>query len=271
MVDLGLRGRVALVTGANNPDGIGAAVARALSREGVRVVIHGFRTGPVPPRIPAEPGPARQVALRAASPEALAADLRDLGAEAEACELDLASPGAATRLLEIAESLMGPVEILVNNAAVAESDRFVDDGSGGGLDTESYDLHFAVNCRTPALLMAETGRRHAARGASWGRIVNISTEGAAGEVGAVSYGASKHALESYARAASWELGSRGLTVNTIAPGPIQTGWIAADLEQALSGQVPRGRIGRPQEVADAVLFLVSDLAGAITGQVIRVG
>jgi len=270
MVDLGLRGRVALVTGANNPEGIGAAIARALAREGAKVVVHGRRSGPVPPKLPVEPGLARVLALQTNPPEEVAESIRAAGGWAAACELDLVPPGSATRLLDVAEAAAGQVDILVNNAAVAEPDSFID-GEVRLLDPESHDLHFAVNCRTPALLTAELGRRHRERGSTWGRVVMVSTDGASGHAGAVSYGASKHALESYARAAAWELGPQGMTVNVVAPGPVQTGWISRELEAVVRPRIPLGRIGHPDEVADAVLFLASDLARWITGEILYVG
>ena len=270
MADLGLRGRVALVTGANNPEGIGAAIARALAREGVKVVVHGHRSGPVPPKLPSEPGLARVLALQTNPPEVVAESIRADRGWATACELDLVPPGAAVRLLELAESLAGPVDILVNNAAVAEPDSFVENDVRV-LDPESHDLHFAVNCRTPALLTAELGRRLRERRAGWGRVVMVSTDGASGHAGAVSYGASKHALESYARAAAWELGPDGITVNVVAPGPVQTGWISGELESVILPRIPLGRIGKPDEVADAVVFLASDMARWITGEILYVG
>ena len=88
-------------------------------------------------------------------------------------------------------------------------------------------MHFAVNSRAVALIMAEYARRNIARGAKWGRIINVSTAGSANFPDEVSYGASKYALESYSRSAATELGPYGITVNIVAPGPTQTGWITA--------------------------------------------
>jgi 3-oxoacyl-[acyl-carrier protein] reductase len=139
------------------------------------------------------------------------------------------------------------------------------------LSPESHDLHFAVNSRATALLMAELARRHAERGARWGRIINVSTDASSAHPGAVSYGASKHALESYSRAAAWELVRYGITVNVVAPGPIQTGWMAASLETQAVSRVPLGRIGLPDDVADVIVFLASEQTRWVTGQTLYVG
>jgi len=135
----------------------------------------------------------------------------------------------------------------------------------------SIDAHFAVNSRAPALLTAELARRHVARGADWGRVITVSTDGASGFSSEISYGASKHAGESFARAAASELGRFGITVNIVSLGPIQTGWIGAELEAVCRRNTPLGRVGHPDDVADAILFLASHQARWITGQLIYVG
>jgi 3-oxoacyl-[acyl-carrier protein] reductase len=139
------------------------------------------------------------------------------------------------------------------------------------LTAESLDRHLAVNARAPALLMAELARRLHARGAGWGRVVNVSTDGARGFATEVSYGSSKHALESLSRAAAKELGRFGITANVVSLGPIQTGWITPELEAQIAAQTPLGRVGRPDDVADVIVFLASQQARWITGQVIHVG
>lgn len=110
-----------------------------------------------------------------------------------------------------------------------------------------------------------------ARGARWGRIVNLSTDGASGFAGEISYGASKHALESYSRAAADELGPFGITANIVAPGPIQTGYITPEVERREAARTPLGRVGQPEDVADVVVFLASEQARWVTGQLLYVG
>ncbi len=145
------------------------------------------------------------------------------------------------------------------------------DNVTGTLTPASIDAHFAVNSRALALMMAEFARRHRARGALWGRIINLSTGGAYVFPGEVSYGASKAALEAYSRSAAKELGQFGITVNVVSPGPTQTGWITPALEDALLPSIPMGRIGQPEDIASAIVFFASEQAGYITGQLLHVG
>ncbi len=112
-------------------------------------------------------------------------------------------------------------------------------------------------------------RRHVRRKADWGRIINISTAGAYVFPSEISYGAGKLALEAYARSAAMELGQFGITVNAVAPGPIQT--VTAELEKELSPTIPLKRIGTPEDVADVLVYLASHQARWVTGQRIFVG
>lgn len=270
MIDPDLQGKVAIVTGANH--GIGAASARALAAQGVAVLLHYLR-------LPAE-GAGRHPA-HAASADAVVQAIRDAGGRAEAFEADLGDPATVPILFDRAEALFGPVEILVNNAAHWKPDTFLPEfayrerlwpaGLLPAVTAASHDRSFAVNSRAIALLIAEFARRHIARGARWGRIVNVSTGGSPGFAGEVSYGASKHGLESYSRAAAAELGRYGITVNIVSPGPIQTGWITPELEERIREKTPLGRVGRPEDVADVVVFLASEQARWLAGQLLHAG
>jgi 3-oxoacyl-[acyl-carrier protein] reductase len=128
-----------------------------------------------------------------------------------------------------------------------------------------------VNARAYALLMAEYVRRYLARVARWGRIINVSTDAAHAHPENVSYAASKHAIESYSRSAACELGKYGITVNVVAPGPIQTGYILPEAEARISQETPLGRVGRPEDVADVIVLLASEQAHWLTGQLLYVG
>lgn len=285
LIDPGLAGAVVVVTGANNPLGIGAGIARAFAAQGARVFLHYLRrtVEPEAGEDPAMPGQARYWAQQARSGEEVAAEIRAAGGEAVAWEGDLADPAVAPRLFDAAEAALGPVSVLVNNAAHSFADTLRPSASltpgerapGGMLvdpiTAESHDRHFAVNSRATALLMAEFARRHAARGSSWGRIVNVSTDGASAFPGEASYGASKHAMESYSRAAALELGRLGITVNVVSLGPVQTGWIPPEQEAEIAAHTPLGRVGRPADVADVVVFLASQQARWLTGQLLYVG
>lgn len=287
MIDPGLQGKVVLVTGANNIFGIGAAIAEAFAAQGASVFITYLRSGPEAFGIDAAtaaaattPGEAFYRARNADAPDAVLGRLLEHGARVGSAEIDLADPGAIPELFDRVEKTLGPVEILINNAAHSVSDSFIpypiaeEDWAGRmrfTVDAESHDQHFAVNSRAVALVMAEYARRHVNRGAVWGRIVNISTDGADCFPGEVSYGASKAALQSYSRSAAVELGQYGITVNVVAPGPIQTGWIPVDAEQPIVADIPLGRMGRPDDVADVVVFLASEQARWVTGQRLFVG
>jgi 3-oxoacyl-[acyl-carrier protein] reductase len=288
MINTGLEDRVVLVTGANH--GIGAATAKAFAAEGARVFINYLRLSPEDYGISEDeanqantPGSAFYRLRQAASADEVVQEIRDSGGQAEAWEADLADPATIPQLLGRAEEAFGPVEVLVNNATHCRTDTFIPQSQldperdlSVGIPTltitaEGHDQHFAVNSRAVALMMAEFACRHVQRAARWGRIINISTDGASAFSGEISYGASKHALESYSRAAADELGPYGITVNILSPGPVQTGYILSELEEKLIPEIPLRRIGQPEDIADVIVFLASEQARWITGQLLYVG
>lgn len=287
MVHTGLQGKVALVTGANH--GIGAATALALASEGAAVFINYLRMPPLGTREDNQegdktaPGLALYNARRALSADAILEALHSQGGKAEALEADLSDPATIPLLFDRAEAAFGPVEILINNADYCVGDTFLPlDLPGmtlrlpGGYEAVTFtasghDQHFAVNSRAVALMMTEFARRHIQRGKQWGRIINISSDGAPAFVHEISYGASKYALESYSRAAAKELGQFGITVNIVSPGPIQTGYITPEMEPQVVDTIPLGRVGQPDDVADVITFLASEPARWLTGQLLFVG
>lgn len=288
MIDTGLKSKVVLVTGANH--GIGAATAKAFAAEGAKVFINYLRLSPEDYGVSEEeanrastPGESFYRAQQTKSADEVVRAIRERGGQAEAWEADLADPAIIPQLFDRLEATFGSVDVLVNNAAHSMSDTFIpqsqlgaEDRSAGGfrmgaVTPESIDQHFAVNSNAVALMMAEFARRHIESGKHWGRIVNVSTDGASGFSGEVSYGASKHALESYSRAAAAELGKYGITVNIVSLGPVQTGWIAPELEQKEVPTIPLGRVGQPEDVADVIVFLASEQARWVTGQLLYVG
>jgi len=283
MIDSGLRNRSVLITGANNPFGIGAAAAEAFARQGARLFLHYFRA-PNQGLAPADiPGDVFYRLQQAMSCNELAARLVAGGTEAHALEADFADPLAPAALFDAAESALGPVEVLINNAAAWASDTFVPAGAPGqnrlvalwtkttAFSADSFARLMSVNAAAPALLMRGFADRHVRQGRNWGRIVNVSTDAAACFPSEVSYGASKLALESLTRSAASELGQFGITVNAVALGPVQTGWITPDLESALLPRIPLRRLGTPEDAADALVFFCSEQARWITGQRIFVG
>ncbi len=282
MIDTGLKNKVVLITGVNNPHGIGAATAKAFATEGAAVFVAYLR-------LPAEvsttivPGEVFYRAQNTKTADEVITAIRERGGKIEAWEADLADPTVIPRLFDRAERAFGPVDILINNAAHCDPDTFIPQSQLGSnsravdefpmstITADKHDRHFAVNSRAVALMMAEYARRHFERGASWGRIINVSTDGASGFSSEVSYGASKHALESYSRAAASELGKYGITVNIVSLGAVQTGWISPELEKEEARHIPLQRVGQPEDVADVIIFFASEQARWVTGQLLYVG
>jgi 3-oxoacyl-[acyl-carrier protein] reductase len=120
-------------------------------------------------------------------------------------------------------------------------------------------------------MMSEYLQRFLKRKATFGRIINTSTDAAHAHTANISYAASKHAIESYSRSAAAEMGKYGITVNIISPGPIQTGYIKPEFEKQIATETPLQRVGHPKDIADVMVFLASEQARWVTGQLIYVG
>lgn len=266
MIDLGLEGKVAVVTGANT--GIGKEISMSLAREGVCVLIHYLGKSEL---IPEERITFEETILRERKEwrEEKALELKNKIIEnsgrAEIFAADLSVETSAQQIIDFAESKFGTVNILVNNAAHCELPDTI-------LETKAstIDRHFSVNTKAAVLLASEFAKRFIASGQKTGRIVNISTDSAQIFASQISYGASKAAVEAYTRSLAIELGQYGITVNTIAPGPIQTGWIDKELESQVIPSIPVKRLGYPSDISSFLLFLVSEQASFVTGQVIKV-
>lgn len=277
MIDPQLDGKVALITGANH--GIGAATARALAAQGAKVFITYYR--PDCPYSEQELEKARRdgvggdrlyQAMQQQSGDVVLNDIRSHGGIAAAHEFDLGEVDNIASLFNLCESELGPVDILINNHTHCVYETFdpalvTDEESGVYLTSaESIDRHFAVNTRACALMMREYLQRYLSREAQSGRIINLTTVLA--HARNISYAASKHALVSYSLSAAQEMGKYGITVNVVCPGATQTGYITPENEPKLTAMTPLRRLGQPEDIADVIVFLASEQAHWLTGQLI---
>lgn len=289
MIDTGLKDKIVLITGANH--GIGAATALAFAQEKARVFLTHLRLSPEEyggvsqeeAEKATESGRAYYYKTLTQKPDEVIKAINDSGGECHGWEADLADPDNIPKLFDKTEKKFGKVDILVNNAAHDRCDTFlpaeelekdplfVGEYPMTTLTPDTHDEHFAVNTRAVALLIKEFAQRFVARQADWGRIINISTDGAYAHPSNVSYGASKFAVESFSRAAAFELGPYGITVNVISPGAVQTGWMTPKLEKEIADSYPLRRIGKPEDIANTAVFFASQQANWITGQVLHVG
>ena len=264
MVDYGLQDRVAIITGTNNPQGIGATTALAFAAQGAKVVlVYKKVQRPFDPAKTHRNGPDRYYAANAGDTADVERRLQELNADYLVLESDISDEDSVRQIYAAVLERYGRVDILVNNAAT-------DDETG--LDTiESVtrsviDDTFAVNVRGSILMTRELIRH---RG-DYGRIINLSTDAAQVFAGQITYGASKATLEALTRSIALEVAKYGITVNCVAPGPTQTGWIDDDLEQAVLPLIPMEKLIQPEDIAQTILFLASQQARMLTGQVIKV-
>jgi 3-oxoacyl-[acyl-carrier protein] reductase len=272
MVDTGLKNKVVLVTGANNPVGIGAAIASAFAREGARVGItylrllpdrHGYSLDEV--KQARQNGMAYYHAMRTLNASSVIEKIHINGGAAAELELDLTIPGSEQVLFDWAEQVFGPVDVLVNNAAHYEEEDTTFTATQDG-----FERTFQVNTFAGARLAREYVRRYQERDGKFGRIISLSTDAAQTFASQIAYGASKAAVEALTRSMAIEVGPLGITVNAVAPGPVQTGYISAETEARLIADIPLRRIGRPEDIAEMILFLASEQTSWVTGQVIKV-
>jgi NAD(P)-dependent dehydrogenase (short-subunit alcohol dehydrogenase family) len=237
---------VVLITGGLT--GIGRAAAIAFAKSGSHVVVSGRR----------EP-----------EGQALAAELRGLGAEAEFIQADVRHEDDVRRLVDGAVARFGRVDIAVNNAGTEGQPGPVTDQNA-----ETYAATFDTNVLGVVLSMKHEARVMAAQGG--GSIVNISsTYGHVGAAGASLYTASKHAVEGLTKSAALELAVSGVRVNAVAPGPTDTGMLDRFTggeagKEWMRSQVPLGRLGAPADIAQAIVFIASDNAAFVTGHVLNV-
>jgi 3-oxoacyl-[acyl-carrier protein] reductase len=282
MVNYNLENKVVLITGANH--GIGAATAKAFAAQGAKVFITYYRNPThysidelEKARKNRTGGRLLYAAMRQQSANTIVDEICSNNGTAFTHETDLADPNNIPTLFDLCEKQLGLVDILVNNHTHAIPDTFDPKIiTTGDFDVHlttaaDIDAHFAVNTRAYTLMMMEYLKRYLKRSAKWGRIINLSTDAAHTHVGMISYASSKHAIESYSRSAAAEMGKYGITVNIVAPGPTQTGYLTPEQEADIIAKAPLRRVGKPEDVADVIVFLASEQARWLTGQLIYVG
>lgn len=235
-----LTGKNALVTGASG--GIGGAIAKALHGAGAAVALSGTRVEPL---------------------EALAAEL---GERAHVAPCNLSDGDAVEALPKQAAEAMGSVDILVNNAGITRDNLFM------RMSEEEFRSVIDVNLTSTFKLCK--GVLRGMMKARWGRIINISSVvGATGNPGQGNYAASKAGMVGMSKSLAYEVASRGITVNCVAPGFITTAMtdkLTEDQKSGILAQIPAGRMGEPEEIASGVLYLASAEAGYLTGTTMHV-
>jgi 3-oxoacyl-[acyl-carrier protein] reductase len=202
------------------------------------------------------------------------AEIRAGGGRAVAVEADLSDPETPALLFDTAEEQFGAVDILVNNATGWLADTFAPsaaDRLGRSLrqvTAATWRQQFTVDAMAAALLISEFARRHIARGASWGRIIGLTSGGDTGFPEEVSYGAAKAAQENYTMSAALELAPFGITANMVHPPVTDTGWVTGAVREAVAASLTLVHIASPAEVAEVIAYLASDAAALITANVI---
>lgn len=264
VVNYGLKNKVTIITGANNPWGIGATTALAFAREGAKVVlVYKKISRPFDATKMDKNGTDRYYGANAGTADAVESKLNGMDADYVILESDISNEDAVNRIYSTVIKKYGHVDILVNNAAA-------DDETGCDtietITQNVIDDIFAVNVRGSILMTREFIKR---RG-DYGRIINISTDAAQIFAGQIIYGASKASLEALTRSVALEVAKYGITVNCVAPGPTQTGWIDETFEKVVVPLIPMGKLIMPEDIVETILFLSSKQAKMITGQVIKV-
>ena len=264
MVNYGVKDKVAIITGTNNPQGIGATTALALAREGAKVVLvykKVFRA--FDENKTNKNGVDRYYAANAGNTDVVENKLKEINADYMVLESDISNEEAIKQIYLAVMAKYGRVDILVNNAAVDDENGF---DTIEKITQNVIDDTFAVNVRGSILMTREFINN---RG-NYGRIINLSTDASQIFAGQITYGASKATLEALTRSIALEVAKYGITVNCVAPGPTQTGWIDEDLEKAVIPLIPMGELIMPEDIAETILFLASEQARMLTGQVIKV-
>jgi 3-oxoacyl-[acyl-carrier protein] reductase len=289
-MDYGFKDKVVLITGTNNPKGIGAALARAYAAQGAKIAMV-YKKMVFDYQEELAIGDCVDSYFKALAMDCAEVEqaISQIAQDYIIIESDISKADAIADIYDRIESTLGKVNILINNAAgypVQDSifniqsqdiqstyettvqgtimmiQEFIKRGYDGLIDTGFKDIQETS--------IKQGTHRPLSTNPHYGRIINFSTDTAQVMSGQIAYGSSKAAVEALTRSIAMEVGYLGVTVNTIAPGPIQTGWMNKELIERVLPEIPMGRIGTPHDIADTVLFLTSNKASWVTGQVIKV-
>ena len=249
-----LKGRFAIITGASRGSGIGAATCRALATQGANILFTSWQAyDREQPHGVDENGPI-----------ALEQELQNSGVKAGRLEIDLSHPDSAAQVLDAAQEWLGLPDIIVNNAAHSTHAGFE------LLDAAKLDAHYAVNMRSTFLMSVEFARRAKALGRLSGRIISMSSGQDWGPMpGELAYVATKGAIEAFTLSLASELAPLGITVNAVDPGATDTGWMTEQMRREWSVRSGVPKLNQPEDAARVIVFLASDAARHLTGQVIH--
>jgi 3-oxoacyl-[acyl-carrier protein] reductase len=289
MLSYGLKDKVVLITGTNNPKGIGAAMALSFAEQGAKVAMV-YKKMDFEYKEELAVGDSLDSYYKALSMDCseVKAVISKITKNYVIIESDISAEGNIANIYEKIEAKLGKVNILVNNAAgYPEQDTIFTIKNSDIISTYGTTVqgtimmiqefikrgygHLIDDSKSLQERLIDYGKhKRLSDNDHYGRIINFSTDSAQIMAGQISYGSSKAAVEALTRSIAMEVGYLGVTVNTVAPGPTQTGWMNSELVESVLPQIPMARIGTPQDIADTVLFLASDKASWVTGQVIKV-
>ncbi|ANU18451.1 oxidoreductase [Planococcus maritimus] len=236
---------IALITGVSNHTGIGAAVCRKLAQQETAIFFTHWQA-------------------ESDFPACFRSEIMDLGVRCEYLEVDLAQPDAESAIFGEVASAIGFPNILINNAAHSIDSNYMD------LSGKILDDHYMVNMRAAFLLSAEFAKGFQQTESNNGRIINLTSGQEQGPMpGNLAYAATKGAISAFTSSLSAELAELGITVNAVNPGPTDTNWMDDGIREDLRPKFGLGRIGKPEDAANVIAFLISEEGGWITGQIIH--
>lgn len=246
-----------LVTGGNT--GIGRQLALDIAAAGYPVIIHYLA------KERSSDKTLQHSVLGKGAAQETAKMIQNNGGRAEIVAADLRSEEEIESLAKYSVEAFDGLFAIINNAAQSRLPDSVED-----IELAPANEMFMVNVVAPLMLLNRVRVLAQTHPTKLRRVLNISTNSAQVFPTQITYGASKAAVEAWTRSAAYELGPHGITVNAIAPGPIQTGWLTDELEQLITSQIPMRRCGFPEDIGAGVLFFLSENANWVTGQVLRI-